>query len=64
MMTKQSFCAYLASLFNVIVGLSLNEVAILVGIFTALATFCINWYYKHKESRAFRNALRGVDVDS
>lgn len=63
-MTKQSLCAYITSAWTVFVGLSLNEFAILVGIFTALATFCINWYYKHKESKAFRNALRGVDVDS
>lgn len=61
-MTKQSICAYITSVWTVIVGLTLNEIAILVGIFTALATFCVNWYYKHKESTAFTEALRGGDA--
>lgn len=62
-MTKPSICAYTASMWGVLVGISLNEVAILVGIFTALGTFAVNWYYKHKESKSFIAALRGEDAE-
>lgn len=30
-------------------ALSLNEVALLVGIFCTLGTFVVNWYYRKKE---------------
>lgn len=62
-MTKPSICAYLASVWGVIIGLTLNEVAILVGIFTAIGTFGVNWWYKHKESKSFIAALQGRDAE-
>ena len=32
--------------------LSLNEVALIVGIICSVGTLCINWWYKHKEFKA------------
>lgn len=31
--------------------LTLNDVAMLVGICTGLGTFLVNWYYKRKEDK-------------
>ena len=31
--------------------ITLNDVAMLVGILTGLGTFVVNWYYKRKEDK-------------
>jgi hypothetical protein len=40
--------SYSAAAANIVFGLTINEISILVGIFLAMATFLINWYYKHQ----------------
>ena len=53
-----SFWAYLTSgsLFGT-GAFTLNDVAMLVGIFTGLGTFFVNWYYKRKEDQRREKAL-------
>lgn len=43
--------AYIGAGVTVVAGLSINEWAAVIGIVLAIATFCLNWYYKHKESK-------------
>lgn len=52
-------CAGLSVLFG---GITLEVVAVWVGILTAIGTFVINWYYKRLERKdrlAGLEALRG-----
>ena len=45
-----SVWAYLTSLVTALFGgVTLQEVAMWVGIITALGTFLVNWYYKARE---------------
>lgn len=45
-----SVWAYLASLSTALFGgATLQEVALWVGLITALGTFLVNWYYKARE---------------
>ncbi len=45
-----SILAYLASVGTAIFGgLTLQDVALGVGIVTTLGTFAVNWYYKERE---------------
>ena len=45
-----SVWAYLASLGTALFGgATLQEVALWVGLITALGTFLVNWYYKARE---------------
>ena len=47
-----SVWAYLASLSTALFGgVTLQDVALWVGIITALGTFLVNWYYKRKEDK-------------
>lgn len=46
---KSSWCAYLVALGNFIMGLTLNDLALLVGIITAVFTAWSQWYWKRKE---------------
>lgn len=47
-----SFAAYLTSLGTAVFGgLTLQDVAMVVGILTALGTFGVNWYYKAREDQ-------------
>ena len=47
-----SVWAYLTSLGTALFGgVTLQAVALWVGIITALGTFLVNWYYKRKEDR-------------
>lgn len=47
-----SMGAYLTSLCTAIFGgLTLQDVALWVGIATSIATFLVNWYYKERELR-------------
>ena len=38
-------------------ALTLNDLAMIVGIATGLGTFIVNWYYKRKEDRRQERAL-------
>jgi uncharacterized membrane protein YphA (DoxX/SURF4 family) len=31
-----------------IFGFTLNDLALILGMILGIATFCINWYYKHQ----------------
>ena len=45
-----SIPAYLASVGTAIFGgLTLQDVALWVGIITTMGTFAVNWYYKERE---------------
>lgn len=47
-----SATAYVASLFTAVFGtVTLQDVALWVGIITAIGTFAVNWYYKARDSR-------------
>ena len=47
-----SVWAYLTSLGTALFGgVTLQDVALWVGIITALGTFLVNWYYKRKEDK-------------
>lgn len=39
---------YGASAMTVVAGLTVNEWGVMVGVTIALATFIVNWIYKHK----------------
>jgi len=61
-----SFTAYVASVATALFGgLTLQDVALWVGIITALGTFAVNWYYKEREDdRAEARSKPGsCDVD-
>jgi hypothetical protein len=42
---------YTASGTLMIFGFSLNDFAIILGMIIGVATFIINWYYKHKMAK-------------
>lgn len=45
-----SFWAYLTSVSTALFGgLTLQDVALWVGIITTIGTFAVNWYYKDRE---------------
>ena len=45
-----SIWAYMSSLGTAVFGgLTLQDVALWVGIITAIGTFVVNWYYKERE---------------
>jgi hypothetical protein len=41
-------------------GMSLNDIALILGILLGVATFLINWYYKHK---TYQYHLKEMDDD-
>ncbi|ELH9086311.1 phage holin family protein [Escherichia coli] len=44
--------SYVAGVVTTIIGgLSLNDIAVIVGIGCTLGTFIINWYYKRQENK-------------
>lgn len=43
---------------NILVGLTLNDLSILVGVLLALLTFVINWYYKHQAHKLEQQKLQ------
>jgi hypothetical protein len=49
-----SVSAYIAAGFTALFGgITLQDVALVVGILTAVGTFVINWYYKEREADRF-----------
>lgn len=49
-----SVWAYIASVGTALFGgVTLQEIALWVGIITALGTFFVNWYYKEREADQF-----------
>ena len=48
--SDSSILAYLASVSTALFGgLTLQDVALWVGIITTIGTFAVNWYYKERE---------------
>ena len=53
--------AYSTSGTLMVFGFTLNDIALIVGIVTGLATFIINWYYKAKDDkRKEQNSRFGI----
>jgi len=53
-----SLMAYITGLGTALFGgVTLQELAIWVGIITALGTFLVNWYYKAHEAARFEKLL-------
>lgn len=46
-----SAASYFAAAGNVVIGLTLNDLSIVVGILLGIATFIVNWYYKHASQK-------------
>lgn len=44
--------AYTASGALMILGYTLNDLAVLLGMLLGIATFLLNWYYKHQTLKA------------
>lgn len=68
---KSTFAAYSASGSLVIFGVALNDIALIIGMFFALATFVLNWYYKHAQLKAiekrvnqpFPNLMKSEEIE-
>ena len=44
--------SYVSSVLTALIGgLSLNDIAVIVGIVCTIGTFAVNWYYKHRENK-------------
>lgn len=57
--TVATAASYTSSGGLLIFGVAANEFAALAGLALAFGTFCINWYYRHKEhNRGNRKDLR------
>ena len=48
--TVATVASYTSSGGLLIFGVTTNEFAALAGLALAFGTFCINWYYRHRES--------------
>ena len=46
---KTTVAAYSTSGSLMVLGVTMNDLALIVGMFFALATFVLNWYYKHQQ---------------
>ena len=49
--TAATVASYTSSGGLLIFGMAANDFAAVAGLFLAFGTFCINWYYRHKESQ-------------
>lgn len=34
-----------------IFGIGMHDIALIIGTILGIGTFCVNWYYRHKESQ-------------
>lgn len=55
--TATTVATYTASGSAVIFGLSANEFAAVAGVYIALFTFALNWYYKYQYLKLTRERL-------
>lgn len=51
---KTTVAAYATSGGAIYVGFTANEVAAWIGVLCAIATFAVNWYYKHQHLKIAR----------
>ena len=49
---KSTIAAYSASGSLIVFGVNMSDLALIVGMFFAAATFVLNWYYKHQQLKA------------
>ncbi len=62
MESTASPATYVASGTAFVFGLTVNEFAAVAGIVVAVATFCLNWYYKERAARALEKSLKKEDT--
>lgn len=59
---QSSVTSYIAAGVSALIGgVTLQEVALVVGIVTAFGTFAINWYYKAREDGRAQRKRDGGD---
>ena len=54
---KSTLAAYSASGSLTVFGMLMSDLALIVGMFFALATFVLNWYYKHQELKTIERRV-------
>ena len=54
---KSTIAAYSASGSLMIFGMTMNDIALIVGMFFAAATFVLNWYYKHQQLKTIERRV-------
>lgn len=59
---KTSIASYATSGGLVIVGMSANDFAVLVGLLFAFGTFVINWVYKHRHLKIIERQVNAMPV--
>lgn len=48
--------SYGGGIVSIMAALTLTDRGIVLGMITAVATFCVNWYYKHQNNTRAREA--------
>ena len=61
---KSTVAAYSASGSLTVFGVLMNDLALIVGMFFALMTFVLNWYYKHQELKAIERRVSAMKVQT
>ena len=54
---KSTIAAYSASGSLLIFGVNMNDLALMIGMFFAAATFVLNWYYKHQQLKTIERRV-------
>ena len=54
---KSTVAAYSASGSLTVFGVLMNDMALIVGMFFALMTFVLNWYYKYQELKVIERRV-------
>ena len=54
---KATIASYSASGSLIVFGVSMSDLALIVGMFFAAATFILNWYYKHQQLKTLERRV-------
>ena len=54
---KSTIAAYSASGSLIVLGVNMSDLALIVGMFFAAATFVLNWYYKHQQLKTIERRV-------
>ena len=54
---KSTVAAYSAAGSLTVFGVLMNDLALIVGMFFALMTFVLNWYYKYQELKVIERRV-------
>lgn len=57
---KTTIASYAASGSLVIFGMSANDFAVMIGLVLAIATFILNWIYKHRHFKLIERQVKGM----